>query len=252
MEMRKDVLLTRKNFPWEWQKQTLDAFVLPIEELGFTEQEKKNYVKKAREAVNRVDWETYSTTRKSFMVQAEDLLRIRPMQPSERLAVRDRMYVRFMEGRIRDFQFREKTEHCPLDPVPVREQDFHNTVMAAVFAHLPFQPEMSLWLESIDVSWTYDQLHMVTWFSGQLSLGSGQYSRSRPNHSAKVTYERLLNPFSLLWIAAALGEDKDLVIRTRHEFEEYATYSAKAGVVRRAIPWRRIYELALPLVEKEG
>ena len=102
-------------------------------------------------------------------------------------------------------------------------------------------------------SWNrYDQLHMVTWFSGQLSLGNGKYSRSRPNHSAKVTYERLLNPFSLLWIAAALGEDKDLVIRTGYEIKDYLTYRAKCGVVRRAIPWKRIYELALPLAAKEG
>ena len=33
--------------------------------------------------------------------------------------------------------------------------------------------------------------------------------------------------------------------------KEYATWRARCGVVRRAIPWKRIYELALPLVEKE-
>lgn len=247
-----DVRTIRASFPWEWQKQTFDAFLLPLDELGLVSRDKTIYVRKAAQAVNRLDWETYTTTRKTFMLQAESLLRIRPMQPSERLEIRDRMYVRFMEGRIQDFRLREQTEHCPLDPIPVGEQDFHNTVMAAVFAHLPAQPEVRNWLREIDVKWDYDQLHMVSWFSGQLSLGSGKYSRSRPNHSAKVTYERLLNPFSLLWIAAALGEDRDLVIRTGHEMEDYLTYRAKCGVVRRAIPWKRIYELALPLAETEG
>ena len=249
---RSDVRTVRMSFPWEWQKQTFDAFLLPLDDLGLTDKEKSAWVKKAKESVNRLDWETYTTTRKTFMLQAESLLRIRPMQSSDLLKIRDRMYVRFMEGRIRDFERREKEENCPLDPIPVREQDFHNTVMAAVFAHLPAQPEIRNWLREIDVKWDYDQLHMVTWFSGQLSLGSGKYSRSRPNHSAKVTYERLLNPFSLLWIAAALGEDKDLVIRTGYEIRDYLTYRAKCGVVRRAIPWKRIYELALPLAAKEG
>ena len=31
---------------------------------------------------------------------------------------------------------------------------------------------------------------MVTWFAGQLSLGKGDFARSRPNHSARVTYQR--------------------------------------------------------------
>jgi len=246
-QTRSDIKSARKGFPRECQKQALDAFVLPLEELGITEQSRKAYVKKAKEAVNRLDWETYTTTRKTFMVQAEELLRIRPMQPSERLEIRNRMYTRFMEGRIQVFQLREQEENCPLEPVPVGEQDFHNTEMALIFAHLPYRPEVSRWLREIEVSWDYEQLHMVTWFSSQLSLGSGKYSRSRPNHSAKVTYERLLNPYSLLWIAAALGEEKDLVLRTGHEMKEYATYSAKCGVVRRAIPWKRIYELAGPL-----
>ena len=133
----------------------------------------------------------------------------------------------------------------------VREKDFHNTEMATVFAHLPDQPGTAAWLKPLDISWTYDQLHMVTWFSCQLTLGSGKYSRSRPNHSAKATYERLLNPFSLLWIAAALGVERDLVEKTRKEIDGFVSWRAKCGVVRRAIPWKRIYELALPLIEKE-
>ncbi len=249
---RSDVRTARMVLPWEWQKQTFDAFLLPFDELDLTDQEKNAWVRKAKGAVDRLDWETYTTTRKTFMLQAESLLKVRPMEPSDLLEIRDRMYVRFMEGRIRYFEYLERTECCPLDPIPVKEQDFHNTVMAAVFAHLPAQPEIRNWLREIDVKWDYDQLHMVTWFSGQLSLGSGNYSRSRPNHSAKVTYERLLNPYSLLWIAAALGEDRDLVIRTGHEINDYVSWRAKCGVVRRAIPWKRIYELAKPLAAREG
>ena len=33
------------NLPWEWQKQTFDAFLVPLEELGLSDREKFNYVK---------------------------------------------------------------------------------------------------------------------------------------------------------------------------------------------------------------
>ena len=92
---------------------------------------------------------------------------------------------------------------------------------------------------------------MVNWFSCRLSPGRGKYSRIRPNHSTKVTYEWLVNPFSLLWIAAAPGEEKEVVVRARQEMEGYVSWRARCGVIRRAIPWKRIYELALPLVGKE-
>ena len=120
-----------------------------------------------------------------------------------------------------------------------------------MFAHLPAQPEIKNWLKPLDVSWDYDQLHMVNWFAGQLSLGSGKYSRSCPNHSAKKTYERLVNPYSLLWIAAAMGVERELVEKARKEMDEYVSWRAKCGTIRRAIPWKMIYELALPLVEEE-
>ena len=249
---RSEARIVRMFFPEEWQRQAFDAFLVPLDELGLTDSEKSTYVRKAARAVNSLDWENYLATRGSFMLQAMNLLEVRPLQYAELLDIRGRMFVRFMEGRIQYFRLREQAERCPLAPIPAGDQDFHNTVMAAVFAHLPEQPEIRSWLKEIDVRWNYEQLHMVTWFSGQLTLGSGKYSRSRPNHSAKVTYERLVNPYSLLWIAAALGEDKDLVIRAGHEMKAYATCRAKCGVVRRAIPWKRIYELAKPLADREG
>ena len=234
-----------------WECYTYDAFILPVNELPLSRADEQTYARRAMLAVGRIDWETYTTTRKTFLAEAEALLKPYKITATEMFSLRNRMYVRFMEGRIRFFEWKEKQENAQYPAIPVGENDFHNTELAAVFAHMAFQPEVSGWLKTINVSWTYDQLHMVTWFSGQLSLGSGNYSRSCPNHSAKKTYERLLNPFSLLWIAAALGEDRDLVIRTAEEMKEYATWRARCGVVRRAIPWKRIYELALPLVEKE-
>lgn len=248
--MTPDKLRMLKHYLYDpFEKQILEAFLLPINDLGLSPAEEKRYAMQAVDSATRINWESYNTRRTSFMELARSLLMIRaPKSMDEYLR---KMYVRFMEGAIQCARILEQQERCRVPATEPREKDFHNTEMAAVFAHLPDQPEIREWLKEIDVSWDYDQLHMVTWFSWQLSLGSGKYSRSRPNHSAKVTYERLLNPFSLLWIAAALGVEKDLVLRTGVEIRDYATYREKCGVVRRAIPWNRIYELALPLVEKE-
>ena len=246
-----EIRKARQSFPYEWQRQAFDAFVLPADELGLTGRERDAFARQARAAVNEINWETYGTTRGSFLALAEDLLKGKTESDIRLHVLRRRMYVRFMEGRINYFRYAEKLENSPASPVPVGEEDFRNTELAAVFAHLPAQKETERWLELIDVSWTYDQLHMVTWFSGQLSLGSGKYSRSRPNHSARVTYERLLNPYSLLWIAAALGENPEVVTKAGYEMLHYTSWRAKCGVIRRAVPWKRIYELAKPLVEKE-
>ncbi len=251
--MASDIRKLRNTLPYGALRFVFDAFILPVNELPLSQPEEKAFGRLALKAARGIDWETYTTARRTFLAGADEMLRacVGRIPAEEFLGLRRRMYVRFMEGRIRYFEWQEEQEHAQLPAIPVGENDFHNTEMAALFAHMPFQPETADWLKTVPVSWIYDQLHMVTWFSGQLSLGSGKYSRSRPNHSARTTYERLLNPFSLLWIAAALGEDKDLVIKTGLEMQGYLSWRAKCGVVRRAIPWKRICELALPLVEKE-
>ncbi len=244
-----DIKRLRDTLPETWQRLTFDAFILPVNSLGLSGEEQAAFARRAREAVNEIDWESYDLVRQSFMRLAGKLLEVRPPAAPVRQDLLHDMYVRFMEGRIRYFMYREQVEHCGIPPVPVGPEDFHNTILASVFARLPDQPEVAAWLERISVSWTYDQLHMVTWFAGQLSLGSGKYSRSRPNHSARVTYERLLNPYSLLWIAAALGEDRDLVTEVGEEIRPLYTYKQKCELIRSRIPWKRIYRLALPLVE---
>jgi len=248
-----DVKTLRNMLPEVWQRLTFDAFVLPVNDLGLPEAERRTFARRACEAVDGINWESYDLVRLSFMRLAEELLKVRPLADPVRQELQHAMYVRFMEGRIRYFMYREQVEHCRIPAVPVGPDDLHNTVLAAAFARLPDQPEVAAWLTRIPVSWTYDQLHMVTWFSGQLSLGSGKYSRSRPNHSARVTYERLLNPYSLLWIAAALGEDRQLVTDLGDAIRPLYTYREKCELIRSRIPWKRIYRLALPLVEmKKG
>ena len=233
------------------QRQVFDALVSPLPELHMTEEEERQWIQSARSFSGQLDWGTYSTTRDSFMMKAYDLLGIMRMPLYELDPIRNRMYIRFMEGRIKYFQYLEKKEHAELPPIPVGQVDIPNTEMAALFAHLEQDEEQKAFLEGSRIRWDYEQLHMVTWFSGQLSLGEGLYSRSRPNHSARVTYERLLNPWSLLWIDAALGEDRDLILQANEAMTPHKDYRDKAIAIRNRIPYSRIYRLALPLAEKE-
>ena len=245
-----DIEKVRRSLREEWQRQTFDAFLLGMEVLRLTGREQESYVKAAGAAAGKISWLSYDHTRESFLKQAENLLRDRGLFLEGRNALRGRMYVRFMEGRIRSFEFLEQKEKCPLSPIPVGEADFHNTEMAAVFAHLPLLPEEK-WLKELEVRRAYEQLHMVTWFAGQLSLGKGDFARSRPNHSARVTYQRVQTPSSLLWITAALGENPEVVRLAGKAAEQREGYKEKCVLIRNRIPFSRIYQLALPLVEKE-
>ena len=242
----KEIYTARMCILREEQRQTFDALILPLEDLQLGEKTRKDWIAKARVQSGDIDWTAYDLTRMSFMMFASEVLQVLDLPYVQMNGIRQKMYTRFMEGRIRCFMDREKREKCPLPAVPAGEADLDNTEMAAVFARLAEKEDLSSFLEEMRIDWKYEQLHMVTWFASQLSLGEGIYCRTRPNHSARVTYERLLNPQSLLWIAAALGEDRDLLRDAFRVAAERRDCRDKAVILRNRIPFSRIYRLARP------
>ena len=60
----------------ECQRQVFDALVWPLSELHMTEEEEKAWILNARSYSGQLEWESYSTTRDSFMMKAYDLLSI--------------------------------------------------------------------------------------------------------------------------------------------------------------------------------
>ncbi|MDR6866550.1 hypothetical protein J2Y69_001143 [Microbacterium resistens] len=92
--------------------------------------------------------------------------------------------------------------------------------------------------------WTSQQEHMVRWFSSQKGLGSGAFTRSIPNTSARRTYNRMLAPAAFLWMAEALGESADVVQAAADAARAEPNARKRPGLLRRHLPWARIDELA--------
>lgn len=86
--------------------------------------------------------------------------------------------------------------------------------------------------------------HMVVWFRLNSTTGSGSYSRRMGNTSARTCYNRLRNAGSLLWIAEAVGVDREMVERAFDAAVEAGDYRRACGAVRRVIPWEAICPLA--------
>lgn len=203
------------------------------------------FCKDAAKAVTRISYDlTYLEIRETTERVFRELLQKYDFPEDEIQYLVHDMLVRFFAGRINVFNAVADNENFQGEIPELSDDDMDTTDMAFVFATLPEQPEVKDYLSEIDVTYDYDQLHMVTWFSVQITLGDGKYSRQVPNHSAKMTYNRLLNPYSLLWIAAALGEDKNKVIAAAKEAEHKPSFAAKCGVVRKLIPFSRIVDLA--------
>ena len=91
--------------------------------------------------------------------------------------------------------------------------------------------------------WTSQKEHMRVWFHTQATTGSGAFTRQQPNLSAKTAYNRLQSPDGLLWIAEALGADRELVEAVAEQALKVPRAS-RSAFIRKNLPWNLIIELA--------
>ncbi len=106
--------------------------------------------------------------------------------------------------------------------------------------------------ESIGVRYDYEQLHMCCWFSVQVTHGGGHYSRETINLSARTTYNRLLNPYSLLWIGVVMGADRDELRAAAEEMKATRDNKIRCGIVRKHVPFDEIRRLYGKVILEEG
>lgn len=107
--------------------------------------------------------------------------------------------------------------------------------------HPPLTEELDRW----GSTYQSEKAHMFLWFSGQDTTGSGSYTRGKPNDSAKVTYNRLLAPGAMLWIAEVMGETPERLRAACHAAKEAekVNWQNRGKGFREVIPFERIYEL---------
>ncbi|MBV7363946.1 hypothetical protein KRX54_05830 [Actinomycetaceae bacterium TAE3-ERU4] len=136
------------------------------------------------------------------------------------------------------------------------EKDFNcrefSRLLATLEEHLPISDEY----DGVDLTredgnskrkvwYTSQREHMVAWFSDQPRTGTGPYSRSKPNLSAKRAYNRLLNVGSILWINEALGVDEQQIRMAAEMARKESDYRRRCAIARKYLPWEKVLEKAL-------
>ena len=202
-------------------------------------------------AETKFDWTDYLTERRSIEDCFVSVVRNHHF-PEEKMAEAiDEVVMNYCEFRIQERLDIAEQENYQGELPALADDDIDTVEMAYLFGHVSYLVEDEELCESIGVTYDYEQLHMCVWFSGQVTLGKGNYSRRVPNHSSKVTYNRLLNPYSLLWICTVLGEDTDIIRKAADEMESKDSFAGKCGVVRKYVPFSRIFELAKGLTSDD-
>lgn len=144
----------------------------------------------------------------------------------------------------------ESGRYNPDDIKPLADDDMDTMDLATIFATIPYDCENEDFCDELGFSYDYEHHHMSQWFSTQITLGQGNYSRKVPNFSGRTTYNHLLDPNGFLWIATVMGIHEDLIRKAHHEMQAVKTFSAKCGIIRKIIPFDMILDQARDLLEE--
>ena len=159
--------------------------------------------------------------------------------------------ISFFNQVIDECQYEWEDAHPDEEMPEAPADDVHTLLMARVFSWVPFREEDEAFCKSIGVEYHFEQLHMCTWFSSQITNGEGHYSRSEINYSARTAYNRLMNPRSLLWIGVVMGADRTALKAAAEEMAEKKTNAAKCGTVRRHVPFDALLPRFNEMMEAE-
>lgn len=89
--------------------------------------------------------------------------------------------------------------------------------------------------------YTHQKQHWLGWL-GDYS-GAGAYGRANWNRSAEFVFNHVVNPQMLIWLAEAVGVDRQMVRRAVRAALTRRSMAAMSGAVRRVIPWSVIEPL---------
>ena len=123
--------------------------------------------------------------------------------------------------------------------------DVYVQEFAEMLSYLEPHPPLTEELDTWGCTYQSEKAHMFWWFASQETNGSESYTRSTPNSSSKITYNRLLAPGAMLWIAEVMGETPERLRAACHAAAEAEKvhWRNRAKGFREVIPFDRIYEL---------
>lgn len=123
--------------------------------------------------------------------------------------------------------------------------DVHVLDLAKYISFLEPEPPITKELDKWGSRYRSQKIHMYLWIRSQPTTGAGAYSREKGNYSAKVMYNRFLNPGGLLWLAEVLGEEESSLraAAAAAEEAEKQDYRKRCIAFRSVIPWERTMEL---------
>lgn len=105
--------------------------------------------------------------------------------------------------------------------------------------------------------WYFTQKeHWLGWVAGY--RGPGAYSRKNwKNRDAKFVYNHIVCPDMLIYLIRAIPLPTETITAAEAAYETGSTLMAKAGAIRKVVPWSVIYEelvkiKKLTLLEKLG
>ncbi|MFI8776578.1 hypothetical protein ACIGH6_05745 [Brachybacterium paraconglomeratum] len=127
-------------------------------------------------------------------------------------------------------------------PAGTSSTDFTTAEFADILSrlepHLPISDAFEADLPQRTGSWwTNQREHMVAWFRGQDSTGSGKFTKRAPDTSARLTYNRLLAPAAFVWMAEALGVSPEVVQAAADAARAEGNARKRPGVIRSHLPW---------------
>ena len=89
--------------------------------------------------------------------------------------------------------------------------------------------------------WSCQREHLVVWCLHYPTGGFSIYKHT-PSDSAKTMYYKLTRPEIILWLAEALGENTDLLLKIIDEIKD-KHFRTAIKIVRQYISFNRILEL---------
>lgn len=75
--------------------------------------------------------------------------------------------------------------------------------------------------------------------------GPGAYGRKTRGHDARFVYNHIVCPEMLIYLIDNIPIEKDIVVIANNQYKQENSLMAKAGLIRKVVPWEEIEEAIL-------